>query len=145
MYDCVMQEVAGLRQQVGFLTSSLHAAEQAQSSAEAAVQEKRQQSAEAKQVNRLTLCVTPPSPSPSLSADGPCQPMLSVVYTAGADLPNAKPFSCPSGCFVSVLASLLLVGSDSPFLPFGIVGCLQDTWWSFVCLACTSCLSKSAL
>ena len=67
MYDCVMQEVAGLRQQVGFLTSSLHAAEQAQSSAEAAVQEKRQQSAEAKQVNRLTLCVTPPSPSPSPS------------------------------------------------------------------------------
>ena len=52
-----MQEQAGLRQQVGSLTASLRVAEQAQSSAEAAVQEERLRSAEATQVNRLTTCV----------------------------------------------------------------------------------------
>ena len=57
MCDCVMQEQAGLRQQVGSLTASLRVAEQAQSSAEAAVQEERLRSAEATQVNRLTTCV----------------------------------------------------------------------------------------
>ena len=69
MCDCVMQEQAGLRQQVGSLTASLRVAEQAQSSAEAAVQEERLRSAEATQVNRLTTCVAlllpfpPPPPS----------------------------------------------------------------------------------
>ncbi len=57
MCDCVMQEQTGLRQQVGSLTASLRVAEQAQSSAEAAVQEERLRSAEATQVNRLTTCV----------------------------------------------------------------------------------------
>ena len=91
MSDCVMQEQAGLRQQVGSLTASLHAAEQAQSSAEAAVQEERQRSAEATQVNRLTICPCPPPshfPSPY-----PSKPMLSVVRAAGAILPVAESVS----------------------------------------------------
>ncbi len=46
MCDCMMQELAGVMQQVRSLTASLHAAQHAQSSAEAAAQEERQRSAE---------------------------------------------------------------------------------------------------
>ena len=70
MCDCVMQEQAGLRQQVGSLTASLHVAEQAQSCAEAAVQAERQRSAEAKQVKRLITCPLPWS----MSAHVECSP-----------------------------------------------------------------------
>lgn len=72
MCDCLMQEQIWLRQQVGSLTASLHAAEQAQGNAEVAAQEERQRHAEAAQVNRLTLFpfpfpfpFLPPLPPPS--------------------------------------------------------------------------------
>ena len=75
MCDCLMQEQIGLRQQVGSLTASLHAAEQAQGNAEVAAQEERQRHAEAAQVNRLTLFPFPfPFPFLPMSAHVECSP-----------------------------------------------------------------------
>jgi len=79
MCDCVMQEQAVLRQQVGSLTASLRVAEQAQSSAEVAVQEERRRSAEATQVNMQATCVVPgPCPSPFPPLRPPLHPCCCI-------------------------------------------------------------------
>ncbi len=103
MCDCVMQEQAVLRQQVGSLTASLRVAEQAQSSAEVAVQEERRRSAEATQVNMQATCVVPgPCPSPF---PPPCPPSTPAAAFAPAPLPHPCPFKLVVNACLAMMQS----------------------------------------